>query len=127
MTEEHKERIYEGVRRMVMRDEPRADVFHRMEVNGIPPEEAHQMHEKARAERMSAIRHAALKQTGLGLAGMLSAFGLVMGWFSVYEIIPDTILALCALTAAFGTWHFSKNLFYLLFAHNKKGSLEDAD
>lgn len=125
MTDEHKERIYEAVRRMVLRDEPRADVFHRMEVNGIPEAEARQMYDKARAERMAAIRHAALKESALGLLLMLTAFGIFMGYFYCFEIITNEILVLCSLIAVLGIGFFSKGLYYLLFAHNKTGPLAD--
>ncbi len=125
MTEEHKERIYEGVRRMVFSDEPRADVLHRMEVNGIPEAERQQMYDKARAERMSVIRHAALKQTAAGLALMLCAFGVFIGAFNFFEVVTSEILALCTLIAALGIGFFSVGLYFLLFPHNKTGSLAD--
>ena len=63
MTEEHKARIYEGVRRMVIWDEPRADVFHRLEVNGIDPAQAQQMYDQARDERIAIIRPIAMTMT----------------------------------------------------------------
>ncbi|WP_395750425.1 hypothetical protein [Prosthecobacter sp.] len=125
MTEEHIERIYEGIRRMVFSDEPSEDILHRLEVNGIPSEEARQMLEKARAERMSEIRSAALKQAVLGFSIMLSAYGMFMGFFAINDVLTQEIVALCALTAAIGVWQFSKGLYYLLFAHNKKGPLID--
>lgn len=127
MTEEHKDRIYEGMRRMVFSDEPAADVLHRLEVNGISPEESGQMHEKARAERKAAIRQAALKQAVLGFLLMLSAYGMFMGFFAINDVLTQEILALCAMTALIGIWQFSKGLFYFLFPHNRKGLVADQD
>lgn len=123
MTDEHKDRIYEGVRRMVIWDEPRADIFYRLEVNGIPLPEAQQMHDKARAERMSAIRSDALKQTAFGLALLFAG----VGFFTVIGVITKAVLAFSATAAVLGLWHLSKGLFYLLFPHNRKGSLADHD
>jgi hypothetical protein len=115
MTEEHKERIYEGVRRMVIWDEPRADVFHRMEVNGIPTEEAQQMYGKARAERFAIIRADAMKQAALGLGLLLAGAGVFVGFWNGLGGVTRALLALCATAVGFGAWHFTKGLFYVFF------------
>lgn len=127
MTEEHKERIYEEVRRMVIWDEPRADVFHRLEVNGIPVAEAQQMHDKAHAERMAMIRSDAIRKTALGTGLLLVASALLFGLAAGMRAVIWPVLALGGTAAVFGLWYFSKGLFYLFFAHSKSGSLADAD
>lgn len=126
MTEEHKDRIYQGVRRMVIWDEPRADVFYRLEVNGLDPEQAKQMYDKARAERIAIIRGGAAKQAILGFLLLAAGLGALL-WLSIGPIFTRQSLALCAVAVVFGTWNFSKGLIYFLFAHTKKGSLADED
>lgn len=127
MTEEHKERIYEEVRRMVIWDEPRADVFHRLEVNGIDPVQALHMYHKARAERMAMIRSDSIRKTVLGLGLLLVAFALLFGFSAGMGVVIRPVLALGGTAAVFGLWYFSIGLFYLFFAHARTCSLADHD
>ncbi len=110
---------------MVIWDEPRADVFHRLEVNGIPQAEAQQMYDKARAERMSMIRSDSIRKTALGLGLLLVAFALLFGFSAGMGIVIRPVLGLGGAAAVFGIWFFCKGLFYFLFAHAKSGSLAD--
>lgn len=128
MTDEFKDRIFQGARRMVIWGEPAADVLHRLEVNGIPPDEARQMYERAVTERVSILRTAAVKQAVLGLGLMLAAFyffnQLAYGSGAISRHAVSAIL----LTGLFGIWRFFKGLFGCLFARSREGSLtDDAD
>jgi len=127
MTEEHRDRIYDGVRRMVIWDEPRADVFHRLEVNCIDPAQAQQMYEKARAERIAIIRDDAMRTAGEGFGLLLAGLGLFFGFWDGFGGITRTLLGISSLATGFGIWRFVKGLFYIFFAHTKKGSLADDD
>ena len=127
MTEEHKERIYEGVRRMVIWDEPRSDVFHRLEVNGIDPAEALHMYHKARAERIAIIRADFMKQAAFGLGLLLAGVGLFSGFWNGLEAMTRQVLIICGLATGFGIWLFFKGLLGILFAHSKQGSLANDD
>jgi len=127
MTEEHKDRIYEGILRMVIWDEPRADVFHRLEVNAIAPVEALQMYHKAHAERLAMIRSDSIRKTVLGLGLLLVAFALLFGFSAGIGVVIRPALALGGTAAVFGLWYFSKGLFFFFFAHARTGSLADHD
>ncbi|MBN8418910.1 MAG: hypothetical protein J0L73_08350 [Verrucomicrobia bacterium] len=127
MTDEHKERIYEGVQRMVIWDEPRSDVLYRLEVDGIDPAEALRMYHQARAERIAIIRADSMKQAAFGFGLLLTGFGLLAGFFIGFGGFTRMLLAICATAVVFGTWHFSKGLFYIFFAHAKEGSLANDD
>ena len=125
MTEEHKERIYQGVRRMVIQDEPRADVFHRLEVNGIDSVEAQQMYDRARAERIAIIRSGSPKNMALGLGLLFAGVGVLFGFSDSSGNMELPVVSLCVLAMVLGTWFFSKGLIYFFFAHTKEGSLVD--
>lgn len=127
MTDEYADRIYEGVRRMVIWDEPCDDVFHRLEVNGIPAAKARQMYEKARAERMALIRAGSIQKAVAGLGLLLVGGGLLFGFSVGLGVVMRPVLVLGAVASVFGLWHFSKGLFYFFFAHARKGSLAEDD
>ncbi len=110
---------------MVIWDEPREDVFHRLEVNGIAEAEAQQMYAKARAERMGMIRSDSIKKAALGF-GLLLLAG-ACGVFLYMGAVIRPLLVLNAAATVFGLWFFSKGLFYFFFAHTKNGSLADDD
>lgn len=125
MTDEFKDRIFQGARRMVIWGEPRADVIHRLEVNGIPSDEARQMYERALSERASLLRTEAFKQTVQGLGLLIVAlyffFRLIEGSGTISRHGVSAIL----LTGFFGVWRFFKGLFGCLFARSREGSLAD--
>jgi hypothetical protein len=127
MTDEFKERIFQGARRMVIWGEPRADVLHRLEVNGIPAEEAQQMYERALTERVSILRTQAVKQVVQGLGLLIAAF------FFFNRVADGTIgisrggISAVLLTGCLGAWRFFKGLFGCLLARSREGSLTDHD
>lgn len=127
MTDEFKDRIFQGARRMVIWGEPRADILHRLEVNGIPADEALQMYERALTERVSILRTDAFKKAAQGLGLMLAAVyafnRLVEGSGAVSRYEISGIL----LTGFFGTWLFFKGLFGWIFARSHEGSLTEHD
>lgn len=127
MTDEHEDRIYQGIRRMVIWDEPRADVFHRLEVNGADQAQAQQMYDKARAERITIIRADATRKAMEGLVLLLTGAGVFLGFWNGLGGITRPILVLCALATAFGTWRFFKGLFGFFFASTKEGSLANEE
>ncbi len=125
MTDEFKDRIFQGARRMVIWGEPRADVIHRLEVNGIPPEEAQQMYERALSERVFLLRTEAFKQTFQGLGLMLAALFLFIQLAEGSGAISRYGISAILLTGFFGTWRFFKGIFGCLFARSREGSLAD--
>lgn len=125
MTDEFKDRIFQGARRMVIWGEPRADVIHRLEVNGIPPDEAQQMYERALAERVSLLRTEAFKQTMQGLGLMLAALFLFNRLAEGSGTISSHGISAILLTGFFGAWRFFKGLFGCLSARSREGSLAD--
>lgn len=112
---------------MVIWDEPRDDVLHRLEVNGITGLKAQQMYEKARAERVAIIRKESIRKAAFGLGLLLVGCGLLFGFAIGLGVVIRPVLALGAAAAVFGLWYFSKGLFYIFFAHAKEGSLADED
>ena len=112
---------------MVIWDEPRADVFHRLEVNGIDPAQAQQMYDQARDERIAIIRDDAAKMAALGFGQLLLGVGALVVFSIRLGVIDRPVLVLCALAVVFGTWNLSKGLFNFFFAHTKEGSLADDD
>lgn len=124
MTAEHEELIYEGVRRMVTWGEPRADVFHRLEVNGIVGARAEEMYAKARAERVAFIRKDCLRDAAVGLLALGSGTGV----FSFAMHVPHRVtIGVGAATVIFGGWRFFKGVFGFLFAASREGSLADEE
>ncbi len=127
MNEEHEDRIYQGIRRMVIWDEPRADVFHRLEVNGIVGAKAEEIYGRARAERIAIIRADSIRKTGFGLLLLLAGIGVFFGFWSGLGGITRPVLTLCVLSAAFGVWRFFKGLFGFFCASSKEGSLANEE
>ncbi len=127
MPAEHEELMYEGVRRMVTWDEPRADVFHRLEVNGIVGAKAEEMYAKARAERVAAIRKEGLRAALTGLVLLSSGVGVFAAFLFGMQGMNRMISILCTTAAILGGWRFFKGLFGFLFASSKEGSLADEE
>lgn len=127
MTDEFKDRIFQGARRMVIWGESRADVLHRLEVNGIPSDEAQQMYERALAERVSTLRTDAIKQTVQGLGLLLAAFYLFNRLAEGSGAISQHGVSAILLTGFLGAWRFFKGIFGYLLARSREGSLSDHD
>ncbi len=110
---------------MVIWDEPKADVFHRMEVNGIAQAEAQQMYHKARAARIAIIRTAAARTAAGGFGLLFIGVSVIIGSLNGLGGITRTPLIACMMATAFGTWRLFKGLFGFILAHSKEGSLAD--
>jgi hypothetical protein len=128
MTDEHEDRIFQGVRRMVIWDEPRADVFHRLEVNGLTGTQAQQMYDKARAERIAIIRGDSIRTVVGGLVLLFASASLFFGFWNGWGFISlGSRVSWGALAAGVGVWRFFKGLFGFFLAASKEGSLNDDD
>ncbi|HEY1051298.1 MAG TPA: hypothetical protein VGE39_16115 [Prosthecobacter sp.] len=125
MTPEHEELIYEGIRRMVIWDEPRDEVFHRLEVNGITGERAEAIYAKARAARIQEIRSDCVRRAVKGLLFLVVGAGVALEFLTRGAMPPRVALAPCMAAVGYGLWQSFKGVFGYVLAPSKKGSLAD--
>lgn len=112
---------------MVIWDEPRGDVFQRLEVNGITGEKADKMYAAARAERIAIIRSDSVRKAVVGMGLALAGVAVFCGFWNGLGGITRPVLILCTLAVCFGTWRFFKSLLGFFFAASKEGSLANED
>ena len=119
MTDEFKDRIFQGAQRMVIWGESEADILHRLEVNGIPADEARQMYKRALAESTFTTKIRAMKQILLGLTLLLTAL-FFFYWISqgAGELSHWTVSAIL-LPGLCGVWCFFKGLYGCIFSRSK--------
>ena len=127
MTEEHEQRLYQIIHRMVIWDESREDVLAKLEVNGITGDKALEMYARARAERITGLRGNAIRK---GLAGLL----LMGAGISVYWVawewlgnITQALMILCFVVTLIGFWKATEGVVGYLFAPTRRGSLADEE
>jgi hypothetical protein len=125
MTQDHEERIYQTVHRMVIWDEPKEEVFQMLEANGIIGHRASQSYERARADRISTLRANATRAAVLGLLSLAAGVGLFLFFWRVVGGFTHKIFLVCAAPAAFGAWKLVNGIIDLFMASTKRGSLAD--
>ena len=129
---------YEIVLKMVLWDEDRAAIFHRLKVNGVEDERAKSIYAKARSERIKILRAEGLKSLLMGCGGMALAIGIYfifnLDELSAAEfgdgvngtaVLPWLLGFLGAVAGAFGVWKATEGITDVLFASMKKGSIAD--
>lgn len=124
MTEEFKERIFQGARRMVIWGESRADVLHRLEVNGIPADEARQMYERALNERASLLKTGAIRKALGGLGLLLTSVYFFNLLSQGAGTVSSQSVSAVLLIGFLGIWLFFKGLLGCLSARSREGSLK---
>ena len=88
MDDPTEEPLYEMVLGMVLWGEPREEVFHRLQVNGITGDRAERIYATAWEERLTVIRRDYGRKAGTGLLLMIGAAAIFCGfWFGV-RVIP---------------------------------------
>lgn len=126
MAQPDKEEIVrEAVLRMVMWDEDPADIFHKMEVNGITGAAAQSIFREARAARAAAIRAEGRNRMGEGIVWMMAGESLYSIFWFGFNGLTGGIFRLVWLAVIFGAWKTGSGLMDIVLAHRKKGSLAD--
>lgn len=125
MTEEHKQRLYQIIHRMVIWDESREDVFAKLEVNGITGEEALEMYGRARSDRIAGIRGNAMRKGLMGLLLMAVGLGVFYAFWELLGGITRALMILCGVSTVVGCWKLTEGLIAFAFASSKRGSLAD--
>jgi len=129
---------YDVVLKMVLWDEGRDAIFHRLKVNGVEGERAAKIYATARSERVKAIRVDGFKALVIGVVGMILGVGIYF-FFKLDElsaaefgegvngtaVLPWLIGFLAAVVGAFGLWKATHGVTEILFAGMKKGSIAD--
>lgn len=127
MTEEHEQRLYQIIHRMVIWDESREDVLAKLEVNGITGDKALAMYARARAERIAGLRGNAVRK---GLAGvLLMGAGIGVYWVAWEWLgsITRALMILCFVATLIGFWKATEGVVGYLFAPIRRGSLADEE
>lgn len=129
---------YEVVLKMVLWDEGREEIFHRLKVNGVEGERAEAIYATARAERVGNLRADGIRSLLIGLAALAICFGIYfffnLGELSVsyfgggvhgIAMLPWFLGFVCTLLGALGLWKVVAGLSEIVFAPTKRGSLAD--
>ena len=129
---------YDVVLKMVLWDEGREAVFHRLKVNGIEGERAEEIYKAARRERVAAIRSGGRRDLLIGviLIAICAAatFGLGLDKLSFTHfseglgevlLLPWLITLLVVICFAFGLWKCLRGVTEMLLAPSKTGSIAD--
>lgn len=125
MDSPREQKIYQGILRMVLWDEPREEVFQRLEVNGITGDQAETFYTAAMKERVTTIRVAYRSkaiQGFLWMAASVAAFCLL--WFGV-RVLPRIVLYACGVGLGMGLLRLCDGLSGMLLATHKRGSVAD--
>jgi hypothetical protein len=124
--EQRQQRIYEIILRMVLWGEKSEDVFKKLEVNGFTGETAQKMYEKARRERVSAIRGDCWKCFGYGLLWVAVSVGIFLKFWE-WGGIPTFLLIALWVTTCIGAWKMIKGVIGVFTARLKTGSLANEE
>lgn len=129
---------YDIVLKMVLWDEGREAVFHRLKVNGIEGERAEGIYKAARRERVAAIRSGGRRDLLIGviLIAICAAatFGLGLDKLSFTHfseglgevlLLPWLIILLVVIAFAFGLWKCLRGMTEMILAPSKRGSIAD--
>lgn len=118
--------LYDEVLTMLLWDEPKDKVYHRMSVNQVPADIADLLYGHAKKERIALIRSENMSKIMIGVGALL--LGIVVFcalWFGL-GIIPRIVVGLCFLAGVFGVWRLADGIFGYLSAPQKKGSVVDS-
>lgn len=127
MSPELESKIYGSVLRAVLEDKERAEVFKKLQVNGITGTAAEEMFRRARSERIAVLRNDAIRATVKGaffLAGgaaLFSVFWFGFGWINRFVFLISGLLAVR------GTWLFVGGAAEILLAPSKRGAITPGD
>ncbi|MEJ6579446.1 MAG: hypothetical protein QNL33_18870 [Akkermansiaceae bacterium] len=129
---------YDVVLKMVLWDEGRETIFHRLKVNGIEGERAEGIYKAARRERVAAIRGAGRRDLLIGMiliaicAAVTFGLGLDKLSFTHFSegfgevlLLPWLITMLVVICFAFGLWRCLRGVTEILLAPSKTGSIAD--
>lgn len=125
MPAEREQKIYDMVLKMVLWDEARDDVFQKLEVNGFIGDKAQEMYQRARAERVAAIRADCTRKAWAGLLWLGMGAGVFWLFWIYLGGITYQILVLSGVAMSIGTWKLVNGIAGIAMAHLKKGSLAD--
>lgn len=129
---------YDVVLKMVLWDEDRDAIFHRLKVNGVEGERAKAIYDAARSERIKILRADGFKGLLMGVGGLLLAV-VIYFVFNLDEldagefgdgvngtaVLPWLLGFVAAVAGAFGVWKATQGITEILFAPMKKGSIAD--
>ncbi len=102
--------LYQGILKMVLWGEDRADVLDRLRVNGVEGAEAEELYLTAHRERVATFRQEFKKRIALGLILMVGgALLFSVLWFGLL-FIPKIVLYACAIAIGMGLWKFTNGL-----------------
>ena len=132
------ERQYDVVLKMVLWDEDREAIFHRLKVNGVEGKRAEEIYKAARRERVAAIRSGGRRDLLIGVilvticAGATFGLGLDKLSFTHFSegfgevlLLPWLITLLVVVCFAFGLWRCLRGATEILLASSKTGSVAD--
>ena len=127
MDDPTEEPLYEMVLGMVLWGEPREEVFHRLQVNGITGDRAERIYATAWEERLTVIRRDYGRKAGTGLLLMIGAAAIFCGfWFGV-RVIPRLLLYVCFGMLGVGLWKAVDGFAGWIMAGSREGPVtEDA-
>ncbi|MDB2673740.1 hypothetical protein N9Y81_02165 [Akkermansiaceae bacterium] len=129
---------YDVVLKMVLWDESREAIFHRLEVNGVTGDRAEAIYQTARAERVGTLRAEGWRSLLIGLCLVGAALGIYFGLrldqlqvmrfgegFHGVPLLPWILGFLAAILLAFGVWKVVQGSVEIIIAPMKKGSIAD--
>jgi len=129
---------YDVVLKMVLWDEGREAIIHRLKVNGVEGERAEGIYKAARRERVVAIRHAGRRDLLMGLV-LIAACAATTGGLRLDKlsfthfseglgevlVLPWLITLLVVIGFTFGLWKCLYGVTEILLAPSKSGSIAD--
>jgi hypothetical protein len=127
MSPELESKIYGNVLRAVLEDKERAEVFKKLQVNGITGTAAEEMFRRARSERIAVLRNEAIRATVKGaffLAGgvaLFSVFWFGFGWINRFVFVISGLLGVR------GTWLLVGGATEAMLAPSKRGAITPGD
>jgi hypothetical protein len=121
MTPEFESRIYGEVLRDVLWGTRKADVVHKLEVNGFSPEQAEEVFQRAWEERLREIRNAALRKAAKGLALVLAGVAVVCFFWFGAGALPRGAFVLSFFGCAFGGYWLIDGGVEAILAERKSG------
>ena len=105
MTPEFENRIRGEVLRDVLWGTPKADVLHKLDVNGFSPEQAEELFEQAWMERLREIRGPAIRKAVKGLALVVAGIGACcFFWYGAGRLPRGVFVGSFAACAFGGYW-----------------------
>lgn len=127
MNETKREKVYEAVLQMVVWDEPRENVFQKLNASGLYDDEAQAMYNKAMKERISSIRSDHWAKLLKGLFILSVSIGVFINYWEGAGAINRNLFITCFLGTGFGLWKSCEGLIGVLMAKHQRGSLADME